>query len=186
MKLTAGQPAKLFTATDITGAPVALADYRGRRTLLSFLRSAACPLCSLRVRYLIDRYPNLQARGLAIIAVFETSPETTMKFAGTQHAPFPLIANPAHDLYRLYGSQYSLWGLISGLFVKRRKAWNEAQQLRLGGGMSDGNHTLLPADFLIGPDLIIERAYYGRDIGDHLPLSEIEHYLDAPLVARAR
>ena len=181
MKLAAGQPAKLFATTDITGAPVALADYRGRRTLLSFLRSAACPLCSLRVHYLIDRYAYFQARGLSIIAVFETSPETTMKYAGTQHPPFPLIANPANDLYRLYGIQRSLWGAISGFLVTRRKEWGEAKRLGLGGGMSDGNHTLMPADFLIGPDLIIERAHYGRDIGDHLPLGVIEHYLDVPL-----
>ncbi len=183
MRLTAGQPAKLFTTTDVTGAPVTLADYRGRHTLLTFLRSAACPLCSLRVHYLIERYAYLQARGLSIIAVFETSPETTMKFAGSQHPPFPLIANPTLDLYHLYGSELGIRGFIYGWLIGRHKEWREAHKLRLGGLRSDGNHLRHPADFLIGPDLTIERAYYGRDIADHLPLGTIEQYLDVPLVA---
>ena len=52
--------------------------------------------------------------------------------------------------------------------------------------MTDGQPNLLPADFLLGPDLTIERAYYGRDIGDHLPFSEIEQFLATPTLALAR
>lgn len=37
--------------------------------------------------------------------------------------------------------------------------------------------TVLPADFLIGPDLVIQTAYYGKDIGDHLPLEEIYRFV---------
>ena len=47
--------------------------------------------------------------------------------------------------------------------------------------LSDGNHLQLPADFLLNPDLTIARAYYGRDIGDHLPLNEIEQFLATPV-----
>jgi hypothetical protein len=41
-----------------------------------------------------------------------------------------------------------------------------------------GDKALIPADSLIGPDLIIEQAYYGKNIGDHLPISEIETWLN--------
>jgi hypothetical protein len=41
----------------------------------------------------------------------------------------------------------------------------------------EGDKALIPADFLVGPDLIIEQAYYGNDIGDHLPLPEIDSFL---------
>ena len=37
---------------------------------------------------------------------------------------------------------------------------------------------MVPADFLIGPDLTVEVAYYGSDIGDHLPLEKIYQWLD--------
>jgi hypothetical protein len=57
------------------------------------------------------------------------------------------------------------------------------------GGKVDGSKKLIPADFLIGPDLTIERAFYGTHIGDHLPIAEIESFLEdsvpPPLVLEA-
>jgi hypothetical protein len=32
----------------------------------------------------------------------------------------------------------------------------------------------MPADFLIGPDGRILKAHYGRDIGDHLAMKEVD------------
>lgn len=184
-KLMAGEPARLFATTDITGAPIRLEDYRGHYTLLTFLRSAACRLCSLRVHYLIEHYPALRARGLEIVAIFETSPATTVRYVGSQHPPFPLIVNPQHDLYRLYGVERSFWGFITGFLFTRRRDFRRAVRMKLGK-LSDGNHLQLPADFLIAPDLTIARAYYGRDIGDHLPLSAIDAYLGEQVHAGAR
>ena len=36
-----------------------------------------------------------------------------------------------------------------------------------------GSMTTMPADFLIDKNGIIQKAYYGSDEGDHLPLEEI-------------
>jgi thioredoxin-dependent peroxiredoxin len=36
---------------------------------------------------------------------------------------------------------------------------------------------MVPADFLIGPDLTVQVAYYGKDIGDHLPVERINGWL---------
>lgn len=185
MKLTTGAPANLFVTTDVMGKPVNLEDYRGKHTLLSFFRSAQCPLCSLRVHYLIDRYPALQQRGLAVLAIFETSRETTIKYVGEQHPPFPLVANPEKDLYRLYGTETSWWGMISAFLLTRRREYREAAKFGWTK-ITDGKLNQLPADFVLGPDLTIERAYYGRDIGDHLPFSELERYLTDPAPALTR
>ena len=38
---------------------------------------------------------------------------------------------------------------------------------------------MVPADFLIGPDSTIQVAYYGSDIGDHLPIEKINEWLDS-------
>jgi hypothetical protein len=35
----------------------------------------------------------------------------------------------------------------------------------------------MPADFLIAPDGRIEVAHYGVDIGDHVPLDEVDAFL---------
>ena len=37
---------------------------------------------------------------------------------------------------------------------------------------------MVPADFLIGPDLTVQVAYDGKDMGDHLPIEKIYHWLD--------
>jgi len=43
----------------------------------------------------------------------------------------------------------------------------------------------MPADFLIGPDGRILKTYYGREIGDHLAVTEVETTLiDLGLPAR--
>jgi hypothetical protein len=41
----------------------------------------------------------------------------------------------------------------------------------------------MPADFLIAPDGRVVKAHYGREIGDHLPVKEVEAaltYLSVP------
>jgi len=45
----------------------------------------------------------------------------------------------------------------------------------------DGDWAMIPADFLIGPDFRIAEAFYGRHIGDHLPLERIEAFLERAL-----
>jgi hypothetical protein len=49
--------------------------------------------------------------------------------------------------------------------------------MAFGGGV-DWQMGKMPADFLIGPDGVIRKVHYGRDIGDHLSVIEIEKALD--------
>ena len=41
-----------------------------------------------------------------------------------------------------------------------------------------GSMTTMPADFLIDANGIIQRAYYGRDEGDHLDFEEVVRGID--------
>lgn len=177
MRIKAGARAPQFQAQDVQGAPVTLGPFTGKLLLLSFFRSASCPLCSLRAYYLTQRFPDLRAKGLAVITVFETSVETTMQYVGSQHPEFPVIADPETKLYQLYGIERSTGGLIRGM-VRRLPDYVRAFRLRTGGKISDGDLRLLPADFLIGPDRRIRLAHYGQDTGDHLPFATIERMLD--------
>lgn len=45
-------------------------------------------------------------------------------------------------------------------------------------GKPDGSVTRVPADFLITPLMTIHESYYGRDIGDHMPLRTIENFIN--------
>lgn len=46
------------------------------------------------------------------------------------------------------------------------------------GGLNTNN--ILPADFLIDENGYIVEAYYGQDIGDHIPFERIENFLKEP------
>jgi hypothetical protein len=39
------------------------------------------------------------------------------------------------------------------------------------------NFNRMPADFLIGPDLIVQHAHYAEYVMDHLSFETIEHFL---------
>ena len=176
MRIQPGQPAKDFTIEDIAGHTIALTDYRDQRLMLSFYRYASCPLCNLRVQHLIQQYPSYREKGLQMIAVFQSPQASIRKYVGKQNIPFPVIADPARILYRQYGVESSWYGFIKGSF--RLSALISATAKGYLPGKMEGKKAMIPADFLIGPDLTVQMAYYGKDIGDHLPIQRIDEWLD--------
>ena len=42
---------------------------------------------------------------------------------------------------------------------------------------TDGSKTRIPGDFLIDENGIVADAFYGADIGDHIPFERVEHFL---------
>ena len=69
----------------------------------------------------------------------------------------------------------------------RRSVYREARRRGLGDWRllagffaMDGRKFRMPADFLLGPDLRIRSAHYGRDSGDFLMFSELESALQSP------
>ena len=180
MRIDRGDRAPSFSAEGLGGEAVSIEAFRGRRLLLSFFRYAACPLCNLRTAFLIDAYPRFRSKGLEIVAIFESPRDRLLETVARQSIPFPVIPDPERRLYRTYGVTPSLLGTVRGAF--RVRALREAFRRGFHIGRADGAATQLPAEFLIGPDSVIERAYYGRDIGDHLPIDEIDRWLDGQTV----
>jgi peroxiredoxin len=171
-----GQSAKNFTIEDIAGKTVSLTDYRDKHLMLSFYRYASCPLCNLRVQHLIKQYPSYSQKGLQMIAVFQSPQASIRKYVGKQDIPFPVIADPERILYQEYGVESSWIGFIKGSL--RLSALTSAATKGYLPGKMEGQKSIIPADFLICPDLTIQVAYYGKDIGDHLPIQKIDEWLD--------
>jgi thioredoxin-dependent peroxiredoxin len=171
MRIKPTETAKPFQVEDIHGQAISLQDYAGKKLLLAFFRHAACPLCNLRVHQLIQSYPTLQNSGISILAFFESPTDKILQYVGTQNAPFPMVADPTLEIYKLYGVESSVLGMLRGLF--RVSDFSEAASKKLMFFNPHNDIALLPADFLINPDSTIHTAYYGRDIGDHLDLSAI-------------
>lgn len=176
MRLKPGDTAPPFETTTIDGRPIRLDRYRGQKLLLAFFRYASCPLCNLRISELIRHHAELKMQGLHIVAIFQSPPERLPQYAGRQEPPFPLIADPDCRLYRLYGVESSWSGFLKGGL--RVGALATAMAKGFLPGPMDGDKTRIPADFLIDPDLVIQTTYYGKDIGDHLPLPAIRQWLE--------
>jgi peroxiredoxin len=175
VKLSPGQVAPAFSLHDLHDQPVVLEQFRGRKLLLSFYRYASCPFCNLRVHQLSQRAPDWQARGLDLLAVFQSPRESILEHAGSEPRPFAILPDPGRDLYRRYGVEGSWAGFAkAGLQLGKL-----ASALREGfmPGRMEGEINMVPADFIIDENGRILVAYYGRDISDHLPESDIERGL---------
>jgi peroxiredoxin len=175
-RLIPGDPARPFKVTDIFGSERALTDYEGKKLMLSFYRYASCPLCNLRIARLIQRYPEFHKRGLHMLTFFQSPRDSILQYVGRQDAPFPIVADPERKIYRIYRVESSWGGYARSLTNISR--WHDAIiRNKFRPGRMEGDKALIPADFLIGPDLVIKRAYYGKEIGDHMPLDEIEAFI---------
>lgn len=170
--IAAGELAPPLVLQTIDNATISLDQHRGRTVLLAFHRFANCPFCNLRVHRLAERYSELHARGLEIIAVFESPLSLVREGVARQRLPFAIVADPERALYREYGVDVGSWaGVLKSL--KRIDEIREVKRLGLPQGPADGRKSQLPADFVIGPDGRVLRAYLGKDIGDHIAIDEI-------------
>ena len=177
MKHQSGDPAPTFESPAIDGSTIAIEALRGRPVFLTFFKWASCPFCIFRIRELKIDYDLLTQHGMHVIGVFHSETEKLTSYMEAREVPFPIIADPDMSLYELYGVEKSLAGVGRGL-------------LRLGdvikmisGGMFqikpyDVTAASMPANFLIDPQGIIQTAYYGKDIGDHLPLEVVHAFAD--------
>jgi peroxiredoxin len=58
-----------------------------------------------------ERYDELQGRGVEVLALAPASREETAAFAGAQAIPFPLLADPALDVFSSYDVQSRFFSL---------------------------------------------------------------------------
>jgi peroxiredoxin len=179
MSIQAGSYAPSFRTEDIFGNAIDLQDFAGQTVLLSFFRNGACAFCNLRVHQLIARFPDYRRRGLAVLAVFESPRERILESVAQQDAPFPIIADPRAELYDLYGVETSEEKIAQ---TTQRPDLPEAIQEAAAHGFQltpeeGSNFNRMPADFLIGPGLIVRHAHYADYVMDHLPFADIEEAL---------
>jgi peroxiredoxin Q/BCP len=177
MKLTPGDHVERFSTVDVDGQPVSLEQFRGRHLLLMFFRYAACPMCNLRLHDFAREYPRLHAKGLSAVAIFHSSARAIKKNAGRRRYAFPLVPDPNQEIYHDFEVMTSWVGFLKSM-VLPSFYWDWIRSIRHGfwGGV-DMQMAKLPADFLIGPDGRVLLVHYGKDIGDHLALADIERAL---------
>ncbi len=174
-RIKVNDKAPTFTAIDVNGTKIDLEKYKGKKVFLAFFRYASCPVCNFRMHDILENYDQIKARGYEIIAVYESTNETLNEFLKDENVPFPIIGDSELVLYKKYRVEKSFWRTIGSVFDKKVTS-NKTKGKELFKGKKlkkDGNLTRIPADFILDENGIITTAYYGSDIGDHLPLDQI-------------
>jgi thioredoxin-dependent peroxiredoxin len=181
MQIQTGETAPSFVTQDVFGNELALANYRGKKLWLHFFRNSACAICNLRVHELSQLYPTWSKEGLQIIAVFESPLENIRRYVGRQDLPFPLVADPQGELYKLYGVEVSAEKVEQTMAMSETpQVIAEAQAAGFALTKEEGsNFNRIPAEFLIAPNLTVYRAHYGVYIYDHLPFEAVDEFIES-------
>jgi thioredoxin-dependent peroxiredoxin len=168
-----------FEVKDIFNQPISLRDYRGSMVLLSSYRYVTCPLCHFRVNQVLHHYSQYQEK-LRFIGIFESKPEYVQSYIHQRRKPpFPMIADPNAELYRLYKVELSLWRTLAAMLRMPTlvRSMTGIDYSMASNRIVGGSITRIPADFLIAADGKIEIVHYGIDASDHLPLHVIDSCL---------
>ena len=176
-KLKVNDKAPAINIISVQGNSINIDNYEGKTILLTFFRYAGCPVCNVRMHDLIENYQKLQSQNIEVIAVFESSNETLTSYLKDSEIPFPLISDPDPLLYKKYKSRKSILKMMGTMFKKKPKQnMKKGDKLYKGKKYKrDGSITRIPADFIINNG-VIKIAHYGKYIGDHIPLSEIQDF----------
>ena len=103
-QLTAGSPAPDFTLSDQHGAPVALADYAGRKVLVFFYPKADTPGCTTQACGLRDVAADIG--DTVVVGISPDLPPKLEKFDTKHDLGFTLLSDPEHTVAEAYG----VWG----------------------------------------------------------------------------
>ena len=176
MRLTPPCTSIEFSTVDVYGTPLKLSDYKGKKVMLAFFRDAACPFCNLRVYELTQKYKAWKDKDFEIIAVFSSPADEVRRYVAKHPRPFRLISDTDLNLYNQYGVEHSATALFKALLFKLPRI---IKGMMKGGYPQPNPHVkLVPADFLINPLGEIEHVWYGRDTSDHMPMAQVNQFID--------
>jgi peroxiredoxin Q/BCP len=97
-----GEPAPDFELASDSGERVRLSDLRGRTVVLYFYPRDDTPGCAKQACGLRDVYGELQERGATVLGVSPDTEASHAKFREKYGLPFPLLADPDHEVAELY------------------------------------------------------------------------------------
>ncbi len=177
MKLQEGSTAIDFTATDIYGKEVKLADFKGKKIILGFYRNVYCPFCNRRVHQIMGTNLKLQKAGVQLVFLFESSNEKLAASVFHQGiSPWPIIGDPDKQVFKQYGVEQSALKMMKTMFASSLgQARKDTKELNLPED-KDASMNLIPADFFIDENFKIVKAHYGKHLDDHVAIEDLKAF----------
>jgi peroxiredoxin len=102
---TPGDKAPDAQLLDVHGVPTTLADaIAGRAAVIVLYRGAWCPYCNLALRaYQEDLVPQLQQRGIALVAVSPQKPDGSLTSQQKNDLSFTVLSDPGNQVATALG-----------------------------------------------------------------------------------
>jgi thioredoxin-dependent peroxiredoxin len=174
--LSAGSPVSIdavapdFELSGLALPTFRLADLRGKKVLLSFLRNAQCAVCNLWVATTMRRAPQWRAAGLEVVAIFESTVEKlAVQFEG--HVPsFAVLADPDGALHETFRSRTDL-ARVTAIAASPASAEALARAARAGFAPrheEGANFFRLPSEILIREDGTVALIHVSEEVSNHL------------------
>lgn len=135
-KLDAGDKAPLFTLPDQDGKDVSLADFAGQTVIVYFYPKDDTPGCTKEACQFNENLAAFAASGATVLGISADKAEKHQAFRAKFDLEFSLLTDAEHTAGEAYG------------------AWGEKTMY--------GKKTIgcIRSTFLIGPDGVIQRAWY--------------------------
>lgn len=99
-----GKPAPDFELETDEGGAVRLSELRGKPVVLYFYPKDDTAGCTKQACAFRDVYSEFQERGAVVLGVSPDSAASHRKFKEKYGLPFPLLADPDHDVAERYGA----------------------------------------------------------------------------------
>jgi thioredoxin-dependent peroxiredoxin len=113
-KVQVGKPAPGFTLPALTGQPVSLASFIGKKDIvLYFYPKDNTPGCTAEACAFRDSYEVFQDAGAEVIGISSDSEDSHQQFATQHHLPFILLSDRGGVVRKRYGVP-STFGLLPG------------------------------------------------------------------------
>jgi len=173
-----GQTAPIFTIKDVKGNVVNLSGYKGKKVLLTFYRNVGCPICNLRFHEIQEQAEYFKSKNLVVLAVYESTVENMKTYLADENPYAVMLPDPEKNLYQLYNIEKSKRKVFNSIFhgaISKAKKGGKLFKTKM---KQDGDTNTIGADFLIDENGNVNTAYYGKYIGDHLPIEKIKPFLD--------
>jgi len=99
-----GSTAPDFTLKDGDGNAWRLSDQRGKVVVLIFYPGDETPICTKQLCSVRDRWADYRATGAEVVGISGNTVESHKSFAGNHGLPLRLLADPGHDVAKLYNA----------------------------------------------------------------------------------
>jgi peroxiredoxin Q/BCP len=136
-----GNRAPDFELAADSGERVRLSDLRGRAVVLYFYPKDDTPGCTKQACGLRDVYGEIQERGATVLGVSPDSEASHVRFREKYGLPFPLLADPDHEVAELYG-----------VWVEKNAYGKKSMGIKRSTFVIDGEGNVAKAMLGVSPD----------------------------------